>query len=173
MRREKIAWVSKENRNAANSRQERAAKEIDFFCDSRSIEIEVSVEFFFSPFHKKLFPQNQKHLPFSLPRKRAERAPTNVMPLVQAILWERGPPASLKLLDQRLLPQTTSYVDVNDADGGWRAIREMVVRGAPALAVAAALSLAREACDDLKAVGMSAQEAAEYFVDRATYLETR
>lgn len=94
------------------------------------------------------------------------------MPLVNAILWERGPPASLKLLDQRLLPSTTSYVDVADADAGWRAIRDMVVRGAPALAVAAALSLAREACDENREFS-SAEEAASYFVERAAYLETR
>ena len=93
--------------------------------------------------------------------------------LVQAILWQREPTPSLRLLDQRLLPSRTEYVEVADAGAAWLAIRDMVVRGAPALAVAAALSLAREACGDGSLAFSSASEAADYFVERASYLETR
>jgi methylthioribose-1-phosphate isomerase len=92
--------------------------------------------------------------------------------LVQAILWQRQPSPSLRLLDQRLLPGKTEYVEVEGAEGAWHAIRDMVVRGAPALAVAAALSLAREACDESRGFE-SASRAADYFVERASYLETR
>lgn len=93
--------------------------------------------------------------------------------LVQAILWQRDPTPSLSLLDQRLLPARTEYVEIEDAGAAFHAIKEMIVRGAPALAVAAALSLAREACGDGSRDFSSASEAADYFVERASYLETR
>lgn len=96
--------------------------------------------------------------------------------LVQAILWQREPTPSLRLLDQRLLPARTEYVEVADTRAAWLAIKDMVVRGAPALAVAAALSLAREACGGDgggSRAFSSASEAADYFVERASYLETR
>ncbi|CAD5318198.1 unnamed protein product [Arabidopsis thaliana] len=53
-------------------------------------------------------------------------------------------PGSLQLLDQRKLPLETIYLEIRDASEGWSAIQEMVVRGAPAIAIAAALSLAVE-----------------------------
>lgn len=58
-----------------------------------------------------------------------------------AIWYDRG---VLKLLDQRKLPLETIYLDIKNATDGWSAIRDMVVRGAPAIAIAAALSLAVE-----------------------------
>lgn len=60
---------------------------------------------------------------------------------LEAIRYQRG---SLQLLDQRKLPLDTIYLEIQDAVQGWEAIREMVVRGAPAIAIAAALSLAVE-----------------------------
>ncbi|CAN0923323.1 Methylthioribose-1-phosphate isomerase [Linum grandiflorum] len=61
---------------------------------------------------------------------------------LQAICYTRG---SLQLLDQRKLPLETIYLEIKDSSDGWLAIRDMVVRGAPAIAIAAALSLAVEA----------------------------
>ncbi|KAK1301888.1 Methylthioribose-1-phosphate isomerase [Acorus calamus] len=61
---------------------------------------------------------------------------------LQSICYSRG---SLRLLDQRRLPLETVYLDVRDCTDGWNAIRDMVVRGAPAIAISAALSLAVEA----------------------------
>ena len=43
--------------------------------------------------------------------------------LVHAIDWTRAPAPRLRLLDQRLLPATTAYVDVPDTEAGWRAIK--------------------------------------------------
>ncbi|KAM0844363.1 hypothetical protein ACQ4PT_057103 [Festuca glaucescens] len=63
---------------------------------------------------------------------------------LQSILYDRG---SLRLLDQRKLPLEEVYIDVKDSTDGWTAIRDMVVRGAPAIAIAAALSLAVEVYD--------------------------
>lgn len=60
---------------------------------------------------------------------------------LQSICYKRG---SLQLLDQRMLPLETMYLDIKDSTDGWSAIRDMVVRGAPAIAIAAALSLAVE-----------------------------
>src|SRR5687768_15428085 len=49
------------------------------------------------------------------------------------------------LLDQTKLPDTAEYVDASTLDGMCDAIKRMVVRGAPAIGVAAALGLASEA----------------------------
>ena len=63
---------------------------------------------------------------------------------VQPIRW-RG--QSLELLDQRLLPGETRYVVCRTADEVAAAIRDMVVRGAPAIGVSAAFGLALAALD--------------------------
>lgn len=54
---------------------------------------------------------------------------------VRAVAWEQG---SLKLLDQRMLPQRQDYIVLSDAAATADAIRAMVVRGAPAIGIAAA-----------------------------------
>ncbi|KFK23167.1 hypothetical protein AALP_AAs73675U000500 [Arabis alpina] len=51
-------------------------------------------------------------------------------------------PGSLHLLDQRKLLLETTYLEIRDTVDRWSAIQEMVVRGAPAIAIAATLSLA-------------------------------
>ncbi len=60
---------------------------------------------------------------------------------------------ALHLLDQRLLPHRVEHVVCRSADDVADAIRDMVVRGAPAIGIAAAwgLVLARAAGDDLDA----------------------
>ncbi|MHB1166445.1 MAG: S-methyl-5-thioribose-1-phosphate isomerase [Candidatus Nanopelagicales bacterium] len=52
---------------------------------------------------------------------------------------------AVELLDQRLLPEQVVYVRCASAAGVADAIRDMVVRGAPAIGVAAALGVAAEA----------------------------
>jgi methylthioribose-1-phosphate isomerase len=54
---------------------------------------------------------------------------------VRAVLWRDD---HLRLLDQRLLPREESYVDCRTYDEVTRAIRDLVVRGAPAIGIAAA-----------------------------------
>jgi methylthioribose-1-phosphate isomerase len=51
----------------------------------------------------------------------------------------------LELIDQRLLPSSLEYVRCRDAAETARAIRDMVVRGAPAIGCAAAFGIALEA----------------------------
>ncbi|XP_008786516.1 methylthioribose-1-phosphate isomerase [Phoenix dactylifera] len=84
---------------------------------------------------------------------------------LQSICYERG---SLRLLDQRRLPIETVYLDVRDATDGWNAVRDMVVRGAPAIAIAAALSLAVEVFN-LDFTGTSG-DAASFLVKKLEYL---
>lgn len=60
---------------------------------------------------------------------------------VAALRWRHG----LELLDQRALPRRERWVPVAGAAAGVRAIRALVVRGAPAIGLAAAYALAVEA----------------------------
>jgi len=61
------------------------------------------------------------------------------MSAYRSIEWRDG---SLRMLDQRRLPQETVYLDINDYREVAAAIREMVIRGAPAVGAAAAYGLA-------------------------------
>jgi len=72
---------------------------------------------------------------------------------VQPIVWAGG---RLRLLDQRLLPQQEAYFDCHSAEDVAGAIREMAVRGAPAIGIAAAYGLVLAVAHD-----PSSYEAAE------------
>lgn len=52
---------------------------------------------------------------------------------------------SIRLLDQRKIPDILEYFTIHSLDDMYFAIKEMVVRGAPAIGVAGALGLAQEA----------------------------
>ena len=58
---------------------------------------------------------------------------------VQALEWTG---TSLKVLDQRLLPEQISYDEYFDAQGVYAAIKSMRVRGAPAIGIAAGYGVA-------------------------------
>ncbi|KAL1965590.1 hypothetical protein VTN77DRAFT_5267 [Rasamsonia byssochlamydoides] len=60
---------------------------------------------------------------------------------LQAIKYDGS---HLLILDQLQLPHLVKYVPIRTAQEGWHAIREMRVRGAPAIAIVAVLSLAVE-----------------------------
>ncbi|XP_011019339.1 PREDICTED: methylthioribose-1-phosphate isomerase [Populus euphratica] len=85
---------------------------------------------------------------------------------LQSICYHRG---SLQLLDQRKLPLETTYLDIKDTSDGWLAIREMVVRGAPAIAISAALSLAVEV-SNLENFSGTPVEAASFLAGKLDYL---
>jgi methylthioribose-1-phosphate isomerase len=61
---------------------------------------------------------------------------------VETLRWRNG---RLELIDQRLLPGRVEYVACSSAAEVARAIRDMVVRGAPAIGCAAAYGIALEA----------------------------
>ncbi|CAK9144652.1 unnamed protein product [Ilex paraguariensis] len=85
---------------------------------------------------------------------------------LQSIRYRRG---SLQLLDQRKLPLETIYLEIRDATDGWGAIRDMVVRGAPAIAIAAALSLAVELFN-LKGFNGTSDDATSFLIKKLEYL---
>jgi len=58
---------------------------------------------------------------------------------VDALLWQ---PFELQMLDQRALPHETLYLPYSTAEGVAKGIRDMVVRGAPAIGIAAAYGMA-------------------------------
>ncbi|KAL0426775.1 UNVERIFIED_CONTAM: Methylthioribose-1-phosphate isomerase [Sesamum latifolium] len=85
---------------------------------------------------------------------------------LQSIRYNRG---SLLLLDQRKLPLETVYLDIKDTKDGWVAIKEMVVRGAPAIAIAASLSLAVE-ISNLGEFSGTPNDAASFVSNKLDYL---
>src|SRR5579864_6167281 len=58
--------------------------------------------------------------------------------MLQTITWTGS---AARLLDQTKLPTETVYVDIADERQMWDAIRRLVVRGAPAIGVAAAFGV--------------------------------
>ena len=58
---------------------------------------------------------------------------------IPTIEWEGGIDGRVKLIDQTLLPKELKFVYCEDAEGIWKAIRGMQVRGAPAIGIAAAM----------------------------------
>ena len=50
-------------------------------------------------------------------------------------------PPSLQILNQLDLPHNTSYISINSVSDAYNAIKSMAVRGAPAIAIVAALSV--------------------------------
>ncbi|MGO0060017.1 S-methyl-5-thioribose-1-phosphate isomerase [Brevibacillus fluminis] len=60
------------------------------------------------------------------------------MTYLQSVKWEDD---ALVLLDQRLLPTRQEYVRLETAEAAWHAIKDLTVRGAPAIGMAAAYGL--------------------------------
>ena len=67
--------------------------------------------------------------------------------VLQAIQYTRG---ELKILDQLKLPYQEVFVKIENPDDAWHAIKTMMVRGAPAIAIVAVLSVAVWAHNDLR-----------------------
>ncbi|HKT35081.1 MAG TPA: S-methyl-5-thioribose-1-phosphate isomerase [Nitrospira sp.] len=59
--------------------------------------------------------------------------------MVPTVQWHQG---AVRLLDQSRLPETVAFLDCRDADSVAAAIRELKVRGAPAIGVTAAMGVA-------------------------------
>ena len=58
---------------------------------------------------------------------------------MRTVCWDDG---CLKLIDQRKLPATLEFVKCQSVDDVFNAIREMAIRGAPAIGVAGAFGCA-------------------------------
>jgi len=90
---------------------------------------------------------------------------------LQAIRYQRG---SLEIIDQLLLPHETVYVSITSLALGHDAIKSMKVRGAPAIAIVAALTLAAVLVqpDTTSQVSASPQEAVAFIETSLEYLKT-
>ncbi|KAJ6113728.1 Methylthioribose-1-phosphate isomerase [Penicillium sp. IBT 18751x] len=91
--------------------------------------------------------------------------------MLQAIKYSQG---HLEILDQLQLPFFEEYISICSAEDGWHAIKDMKVRGAPAIAIVAMLALASE-LESLEVNGKTpeaAEEAEAYIAKRLEYLLT-
>lgn len=65
---------------------------------------------------------------------------------LESIVLDRSDPKNIKVkvLDQLLLPYTSKYIEISSIDDGYKVIKEMQVRGAPAIAIVGSLSILGE-----------------------------
>lgn len=82
---------------------------------------------------------------------------------INAVLWDDG---RVDLLDQRRLPRDVRRVVCEDVDAVMRSIREMVVRGAPAIGVTAAYGAVLAARDRARAEGAAWREGFQADMER-------
>jgi len=71
----------------------------------------------------------------SIPAERL--SPPEPLP-VEPVRWIGGPEGYLQILDQTRLPGDVVYLECRDVTAIWDAIRNLRVRGAPAIGIAAA-----------------------------------
>ncbi|KAL8679660.1 MAG: hypothetical protein Q9186_004071 [Xanthomendoza sp. 1 TL-2023] len=92
--------------------------------------------------------------------------------VLQAIKYSR---VKLEILDQLRLPHEKVYNEIKSLEDAWIAIKSMQVRGAPAIAIVAALSIAAIAARQLrdmepKPPAASAKDAAQHITSGMHYL---
>jgi methylthioribose-1-phosphate isomerase len=93
--------------------------------------------------------------------------------VLQAIRYTHGEPATLEILDQLALPHRSTYLPISSCKDAWDAIKQMKVRGAPAIAIVAALSLAVEiSLDGTTITGETAQQVRERIWQKLEYLKS-
>ncbi|MCJ1387842.1 S-methyl-5-thioribose-1-phosphate isomerase [Xylographa bjoerkii] len=88
--------------------------------------------------------------------------------VLQAIKYT---PGNLQILDQLQLPHKEVYQNIKNVEDAWHAIKDMRVRGAPAIAIVAALALAVELFNKKNSHG-SSHQTKEYIVEKLEYLVT-
>ena len=92
------------------------------------------------------------------------------MPTLESLKYSRG---NLQVIDQLKLPHELIYIGVQNAEAAWSVIREMNVRGAPLIAIVAALGLAVDVHTVHSGSSfVDAQSAASYLVTKMEYLRT-
>ncbi len=90
--------------------------------------------------------------------------------MLEAIRYSKG---VLELLEQRKLPFTEEWVRISSCEDGWRAIRDMTVRGAPAIAISGMLSLAVELVNGGEGRQFaSVEEARDWILAKLEFLAT-
>ncbi|KAH9878559.1 S-methyl-5-thioribose-1-phosphate isomerase [Plenodomus lingam] len=110
-------------------------------------------------FEKKTF--RDRETPFSPPD------PTSSKMVLQAIKYSRG---RLEILDQLKLPHSEEYDSMYSSTDAWHAIKDMRTRGAPAIAIVAALALAVELAN--MKLSSIAEEVKVFVTEKLDYLVT-
>jgi methylthioribose-1-phosphate isomerase len=87
--------------------------------------------------------------------------------VLEAIRYQ---PGSLQILNQLKLPHQEEYDEVRGSTDGWHAIRDMRTRGAPAIAIVAALALAVELQNNK--TSDIAEEVKVFVIEKLKYLVT-
>src|SRR4051812_35646942 len=87
--------------------------------------------------------------------------------VLQAIRYSRG---QLEILDQLKLPHAEEFDHIYSSGDAWHAIKEMRTRGAPAIAIVAALGLAVE-LENMKLSNV-AEEVKVFAIEKLNYLVT-
>ncbi len=87
--------------------------------------------------------------------------------VLEAIRYHDG---NLQILNQLKLPHQVEYDEVRSAEDGWHAIKDMRTRGAPAIAIVAALSLAVELQGN--ALSNKSDEVLAFILEKLDYLVT-
>ncbi|KAL2859771.1 S-methyl-5-thioribose-1-phosphate isomerase [Aspergillus lucknowensis] len=89
--------------------------------------------------------------------------------VLEAIRYIDG---KLSIIDQLQLPFLERYIEIKTSEEGWKAIKKMQVRGAPAIAIVAALSLASELQGLAigKKLPSSAEDVEAFIIERLHYL---
>ncbi|KAL3456831.1 Methylthioribose-1-phosphate isomerase [Aspergillus heterothallicus] len=89
--------------------------------------------------------------------------------VLEAIRYVDG---KLSIIDQLQLPFVERYFEIRTSEEAWQAIKNMQVRGAPAIAIVAALSLASELQGLVSAqkLPLAAEEAGTFIIERLDYL---
>ncbi|CAG8011317.1 unnamed protein product [Penicillium salamii] len=91
--------------------------------------------------------------------------------MLQAIKYDKG---NLEILDQLQLPFIEIFIPIRSTEDGWHAIKDMKVRGAPAIAIVAMLALASELSSAVEAskLPQSAEDVCQYISTKLAYLVT-
>ncbi|HYV49929.1 MAG TPA: S-methyl-5-thioribose-1-phosphate isomerase [Myxococcaceae bacterium] len=92
---------------------------------------------------------------------------------LKAVEWIDAGGGALRLLDQRLLPGREVWLHIHSAEAAAQAIREMVVRGAPAIGITAAYAMALAAMEAEKAGAPEATRRAQLERARELLAATR
>ena len=106
--------------------------------------------------------------PFQAVRSSVVASIVQIMSKLEPLKYSRG---SLSVLDQLKVPHESVFIDVKTVEDTWKVIRLMQVRGAPLIAITAALGLAVEA-EQRKGEFSTAADAAAFLLKSMDYLRT-
>jgi len=95
------------------------------------------------------------------------------MATLHSLKYSRQEKKCLEVLDQLKVPHNITYVPVTNSEEAWAVIRSMQVRGAPLIAIVAALGLSVEVSNSkLSSTLLSANDASEFLQNKMDYLRT-